>query len=144
MIRLVGGHVKNSWQCRARSFIPGGTGSHWGAGRGEYSAMTSVFCFRTVHFIYFHLCMYFWLCWVFIAARGLFLLWRAGPPVCGVGSSLSWSRGPEHTGFSSCGSRALGASASAVWGQGLSGPTACGIFPDQGLNLCPLPWKVDY
>ena len=24
-----------------------------------------------------------------------------------------------------------------------SGPKACGIFPDQGLNLCPLHWQVD-
>ena len=22
-------------------------------------------------------------------------------------------------------------------------PTACGIFPDQGMNLCPLYWQAD-
>ena len=27
--------------------------------------------------------------------------------------------------------------------QGLSCPTACGIFPDQGLNPCPLHWQAD-
>ena len=26
---------------------------------------------------------------------------------------------------------------------GLSCPTACGIFPDQESNLCPLHWQVD-
>ena len=25
----------------------------------------------------------------------------------------------------------------------LSCPTACGIFPDQGLNPCPLHWQVE-
>ena len=27
--------------------------------------------------------------------------------------------------------------------SGLSCSMACGIIPDQGLNLCPLRWKVD-
>ena len=26
---------------------------------------------------------------------------------------------------------------------GLSCPTTCGIFPDQGSNLCPLHWQMD-
>ena len=26
---------------------------------------------------------------------------------------------------------------------GLSCLAACGIFPDQGLNVCPLHWQVD-
>ena len=36
------------------------------------------------------------------------------------------------------------------WGTGsidvghrLSSPVACGIFPDQGSNLCPLHWQAD-
>ena len=32
---------------------------------------------------------------------------------------------------------------SAVVVRGLSCPVAHGIFPDQGLNPCPLPWQVD-
>ena len=31
---------------------------------------------------------------------------------------------------------------SAVVAHGLSCSKACGIFPDQGLNLCPLHWQV--
>ena len=27
--------------------------------------------------------------------------------------------------------------------HGLSCSAACGIFPDQGSNLCPLPWQAD-
>ena len=32
---------------------------------------------------------------------------------------------------------------SVIVGHGLSCSTACGIFPDQGLNPCPLHWQVD-
>ena len=32
---------------------------------------------------------------------------------------------------------------SIVVGRGLSCSEACGIFPDQGLNLCPLHWQAD-
>ena len=31
-----------------------------------------------------------------------------------------------------------------VVAHGLSCPVACGIFSDQGLNLCPLHWQVYY
>ena len=58
-------------------------------------------------------------------------------------------------GFSCCGAWALGAWASVVVvhglyragsvvvAHGLSCSTACGNFPDQGLNLCPLHWQAD-
>ena len=58
--------------------------------------------------------IYFWLCWVFVAARGLSLVATSG--VCSVlrcvGFSLQWllllwSTGSRHVGFSSCRSRAL-------------------------------------
>ena len=32
---------------------------------------------------------------------------------------------------------------SVVVAQGLSCPKACGVFPDQGSNLCPLHWQAD-
>ena len=59
------------------------------------------------------------------------------------------------SGFSCCGAQALGAWASVVVARGLysagsvvvahglSCSTACGIFPDQGSNPCPLLWQVD-
>ena len=46
-------------------------------------------------------------------------------------------------GFSGCGARALGAWASVAVAHGLSCSAACGIFPDQGWNPCPLHWQVD-
>ena len=59
--------------------------------------------------------------WVFVAAHGLL--------ICG--------------GFSCCGARALGARASVFAAHRLSCSAACGIFPDQGLNPCPLHWQAD-
>ena len=56
--------------------------------------------------------MYFWLCWVFVAARRLSLVAASG------GYSLLWCAG-----FSCCGARALGARASVVVARGLS---SCG------------------
>ena len=51
---------------------------------------------------------------------------------------LLWSMGSRCTGFSSC-----GLWTSPVVAHGLSCSTACGIFPDQGSNPCPLNWQAD-
>ena len=63
-----------------------------------------------------------------VASGGYSSLW------C-MGFSLQWllllqSTGSRHAGFSSC-------------GHGLSCSAACGIFPDQGSNPCPLHWQAD-
>ena len=47
------------------------------------------------------------------------------------------------SGFSYCGTQAPGHPGSMVVVRGLNYPAACGNFPDQGLNLCPLRWQVD-
>ena len=54
-------------------------------------------------------------------------------------------------GFCNCGVRAqrlqlLGsrATSSVAVSHGLCCSTACGIFPDQGLNPCPLHWQADF
>ena len=61
-----------------------------------------------------YLFIYFWLCWVFIAARGLSLVMasRGYSLLWCSGFSLRWllllrSMGSRHAGFSSCGSQAL-------------------------------------
>ena len=78
-------------------------------------------------FINLFICFYFWPCWVFIVVHGLLIVVA-----------------------SRCGARALGARASVVvahglssCGHGLSCSVARGIFPDQGLNPCPLHWQAD-
>ena len=38
----------------------------------------------------------------------------------------------------------LQSAASVVGAHGLSCSAACGIFPDQGLNPCPLHWQVEF
>ena len=61
---------------------------------------------KFIYFIYF----YFWLPWVFVAARGLSLVAASGgcSSLWCVGFSLRWllllwSTGSRHLGFSSCG-----------------------------------------
>ena len=86
-------------------------------------------------FIYF--IIYFWLCWVFVSVRGLSLVAasRGHSSLRCAGLSLSWplllwSTGSRHAG-------------SVVVAHGPSCSAACGIFPDQGSNPCPLHWQAD-
>ena len=95
---------------------------------------TSLFSFYFILFIY--LFIYFWLCWVFVAARGLSLVVASGR------HSSSWCRGLSLSRpllLRSTGSRRTG---SVVVAQGPSCSAACGIFPDQGSNPCPLHWQA--
>ena len=64
-------------------------------------------------FILFFIFIYFWLRWVFVAARGLSLVAASGgySLLQCVGFSLRWllllwSTGSRHVGFSSCGTGA--------------------------------------
>ena len=129
--------------------------------------LVCIFIFYKNKFIYLFI---FGCVWVFVAARGLslvavsrgysslrctgfslrWLLWLRS-----TGFSLRWllwlrSTGSRHVGFSSCGTQALVVVAhglqnagSVVVAHGPSCSAACGIFPDQGLNPCPLHWQVD-
>ena len=72
------------------------------------------------------------LCWVFVSVLGLSLVAASG------GYSSSWCAGLSVSRpllLQSTGSRRAG---SVVVAHGPSRSTACGIFPDQGSNLCPL------
>ena len=64
---------------------------------------------------------------LFIAVRGHLLLRSTGSRRAG---SVVVARGPQIAG-------------SVVVAHGLSCSTACGIFPDQGSNPCPLHWQAD-
>ena len=88
-------------------------------------------------FLFFFLFFYFWLCWVFVSVRGLSLVAASGGHSSSRCAGLSLSRPLL---LRSTGSRRAG---SVVVAHGPSCSAACGIFPDQGSNPCPLPWQVD-
>ena len=97
-----------------------------------------LFCF--IHFLYEFIYLFifiFWLCWVFVSVRGLSLVAASGGHSSSrcAGLSLSWPLLLRSTV-----SRPAG---SVVVAHGLSRSVACGIFPDQGSNPCPLHCKAD-
>ena len=88
-----------------------------------------------LNFIY--LFIHFWLCWVFVYVRGLSLVAASG------GHSSSWYVGLSLSRpllLRSTSSRRAG---SVIVAHGPSHSAACGIFPDQGSNPCPLHWQAD-
>ena len=93
------------------------------------------FFFFFLNFIY--LFIYFWLCWVFVSVRGLSLVAASGGHTSSQCAGLSLSRPPL---LQSTGSRRTG---SVVVAHRPSCSVACGIFPDQGSNPCPLHWQAD-
>ena len=79
-------------------------------------------------YLFTYLCIYFWLLWVFVAARGLSLVAAGGgySSLQHTGFSLRWllllrRMGPRCTGFSSCGTWAQ-----QLWLAGLVAPRHVG------------------
>ena len=91
----------------------------------------------TFDFFKKNLFIYLWLCWVFVSVRGLSLVAASGGHTSSRCAGLSLSRPLL---LRSTGSRRAG---SVVVAQGPSCSAACGIFPDQGSNPCPLHWQAD-
>ena len=87
--------------------------------------------------VFIYLFIYFWLCWVFVSVRGLSLVTANGGHSSSRCAGLSLSRPLL---LQSTGSRHAG---SVVVAHGPSCSAACGIFPDQGSNPCPLHWQAD-
>ena len=87
-------------------------------------------------FFFFNLCIYFWLCWVFTAERGL-------PPVVGSRGYCLVVPGLLLAVASLAAELRLWSTGSVVMAHGLSLSMACGTFPDQGSNLCPTHWQAD-
>ena len=90
-----------------------------------------------VLFFFFKLFIYLWLCLVFVSVRGLSVVAASGGHSSSrcAGLSLSWPLLLRSTG-----SRRPG---SAIVAHGPNRSAACGIFPDQGSNPCPLHWQAD-
>ena len=95
------------------------------------------FRFSISFFFNFIYLFYLWLCWVFISVRGPSPVAASGghPSSRCAGLSLSWPLLLRSTGSGSAGS--------VIVAHGPSWSVACGIFPDQGSNLCPLHWQAD-
>ena len=85
----------------------------------------------------FFFIIYFWLCWVFVSVWGLSLVAASGGHSSSRCAGLSLLRPLL---LRSTGSRRAG---SVVVAHGPSCIAACGIFPDQGSNPCPLRWQAD-
>ena len=88
-------------------------------------------------YLFIYLFIYFWLCWVFVSVRGLSLVAASGDHSSSWCAGLSLSRPLL---LRSTGSRRAG---SVVVAHGPSCSVACGIFPDQGSNPCPLHLQAD-
>ena len=101
--------------------------------------LINFFFFNYNYFFFFllNLFIYFWRCWVFVSMRGLPLVAASGGHSSLRCAGLSLSRPLL---LQSTGSRRAG---SVVAAHGPSCSAACGIFPDQGSNPCPLHWQAD-
>ena len=88
-------------------------------------------------FLIIYLFIYFQLCWVFVSVRGLSLVVASGGHSSLQCAGLSVSRPLL---LRSTGSRRAGSAAVA---HVPSCSAACGIFPAQGSNPCPLHWQAD-
>ena len=89
------------------------------------------------HNLKFYLFIYLWLCWVFVSVRGLSPVVASGGHSSSRCTGLSLSRPLL---LRTTGSRRAG---SVIVAHGPSCSAACGIFPDQGSNPCPLHWQAD-
>ena len=140
-----GGDASGSYSSRCGSFIGTNQYSPWHFVCSYWSDR----CFLPIpfskknqkkfafFFILFYLFIYFWLCWVFISMRGLSLVVASGGHSSSRCAGLSLSRPLL---LQSTGSRRAG---SVIVAHGPSWSAACGIFPDQGSNPCPLHWQAD-
>ena len=109
----------------------------WEVSQKAWVAQQGWFRFLFVCLFVFNLFIYFWLCWVFVSVHGLSLVAASGGHSSSQCAGLSLSRPLL---LWSTGSRRAG---SAIAAHGPSCSTACGIFPDQGSNPCPLHWGAD-
>ena len=83
---------------------------------------------------------HFWLRWVFVASRGLYLLVEGGG--CSLVVVLAFLIVVASL-VVGTGSRVCRLRASVIVVCGLSCPTTHGIFPNQESDPCPLHWKAD-
>ena len=100
--------------------------------KGKTGCFVCLFVFKAFFFKLLFIYIYFWPCWVFVSVRGLSLVAASGGHSSSRCAGLSLSRPLL---LRSTGSRHAG---SVIVAHGPRCSAACGIFPDQGSNPCPL------
>ena len=91
----------------------------------------------------FHLFLYFGLSSVFIATHGFFSSCGGRGLLSSCGAQVSRGGGLSHGRVWALGVAVSGVQAPWLWPTGPPAPTACGTFPDQSSNLCPLRGQAD-
>ena len=91
-----------------------------------------IFFFFNFYTLFIYFIFIFWLCWVFVSVRGLSLVAASGGHSSSRCNGLSLSL-----------PLLLRSAGSVLVSHGPSCSAACEIFPDQGLNPCPLHWQAD-
>ena len=102
-----------------------------------FKTIISMYFPITIFFFFLILFIYLWLCWVLVSVQGLSLVVASGGHSSSRCAGLSLSRPLL---LRSTGSRRAG---SVIVAHGPSCSAACGIFPDQDSNPCPLHWQAD-
>ena len=125
-----------------------GTRLKWGWMDPSFFPMCSHITFLTIHFFkrrkFEKFLKDLFIHHFFLAVLGLCSCTRALPGFSEQGLLPSCDAAASHcSGLSWCMAQALGMRTSVAAACGLSHPTACGTFPDQGSNLCPLHWQKD-
>ena len=90
--------------------------------------------------VFFFKYLYFCLYWVFVALHGLSLVVGCGLLLCG---GRAWALQHQAPVVVAHGLSSYGSQTQQLWCTSPAAPAACGIFPDQEWNRCPLHGKVD-
>ena len=133
---------KEWWASSGNSTLPGKPGDlPFHLCRGVLPSTGRIhYYYSWLHFFFYkfiYLFIYFWLCRVFVSVRGLSLVAASVVHSSSRCAGLSLSRPLllRSTGYRRAGS--------VIVAHGPSCSAACGIFPDQGSNPCPLHWQAD-
>ena len=92
------------------------------------------FLFKIIYFFKFFVCLFVWLHWVFIALHRLSLVAVQGLHIGDFSLCRAQALSVWASVVMACGLQSVG---SVVVAHGTSCSTACVIFPDQTLKLCP-------
>ena len=111
--------------------------------RSPHTLPRSLSSLRADFFFFFLNKFIYLFIYLFMAVLGLRFCARAFSSCSEWGPLFIAARGPLTIAASLVGSTGSRRAGSVVVAHGRSCSAACGIFPDQGLNPCPLHWQAD-